>query len=98
MSLQVVGRRDRALGDLASRYRYDGLDDRRGELGLHGEDIVEFAVEAPGPGLATRRAVDEPRGELQSPPVAADAAFEHGGHTESLGDRLCIQPLALEAE
>ena len=28
MSLQVVGRRDRALGDLASRYRYYGIDDR----------------------------------------------------------------------
>ena len=93
MSLQVAGRCDRALGDLAPRRRYDGLDDRRSELGLHGENIVEFAVEAPGPGLATRRAVDQPRGELQPLSVAADAAFEHGGHTEPLGDRLwCPAP------
>jgi hypothetical protein len=63
-------------GLLAFQRAAQGIDDRVGDLALHGEDVVELAVVGLRPQVAVVHRVDELRGDAHLVAGLAHAAFE----------------------
>ena len=76
----------------------DCLDDARGDLVLHREDVDRLAVEPLGPDLVAARDLRELRGDTQPGPRRPHAALEDVAYGQRAGDRGQIAPRLLRTE
>ena len=92
VGLDIVGRRllDRLLL-LRQKLDLELLDDRLGDLVLDGEDVGEVAVVAVGPEMAAGRPFDQLGVDPHPVPGLADAALDHIGDAQLLGDLLQVR-------
>ena len=87
-----------ALALDAAELGFERGDDRRHDLVLHGEDVLEIAVVAFGPEMVAGCGLDQLRGDAHPRAGLAHAALQDVGHAQTDAHILHVDRLALERE
>ena len=95
---EVLRRRASCGSPVAAEREAQPVSDRRGDLVLHREDVLDHAVVAVGPELVAVGGIHQLHRNAQAGARASQRSFKHGGNTQLGTHRTQVLVLPLEGE